>query len=81
MSNSKSKHTFFDQLSKNPTDFIAKWLSSQKRDLEVIAGEGVRGGAEDVSGDDWRRGGRASIWGSDNVRESVNLLVGQRAKV
>lgn len=81
VSTSKSKHTFFDQLSKNPTDFIAKWLSSQKRDLEVIAGEGVRGGAEDVSGDDWRRGGRASIWGSDNVRESVNLLVGQRAKV
>jgi SWI/SNF-related matrix-associated actin-dependent regulator of chromatin subfamily D len=79
--NSKSKHTFFDQLSKNPTDFIAKWLSSQKRDLEVIAGEAVRGGAEDVSGDDWRRGGCASIWGSDNVRESVNLLVGQRAKV
>lgn len=79
--NSKSKHTFFDQLSKNPTEFIARWLSSQKRDLEIIAGEGVRGGGEDVTGDEWRRGGHDSIWASDNVRESVNLLVGQRTKL
>ncbi|KAE8453367.1 hypothetical protein EG329_010228 [Mollisiaceae sp. DMI_Dod_QoI] len=79
--NSKSKHTFFDALSKNPTEFIAKWLSSQKRDLEIIAGEAVRGGGEDVSGDEWRRGGHESIWASEHVKESVNLLVGQRAKV
>jgi len=81
ITNSKSKHTFFDALSKNPTEFIAKWLSSQKRDLEVISGEATRGGGEDASGDEWRRGGKESIWGSENVRESVNLLVGQRAKV
>jgi SWI/SNF-related matrix-associated actin-dependent regulator of chromatin subfamily D len=81
VTNSKSKHTFFDSLSKNPTEFIAKWLSSQKRDLEVIAGEATRGGGEDASGDEWRRGGKNSIWGSENVRESVNLIVGQRPKV
>lgn len=44
ISNSKSKHTFFDALSKNPTEFIARWLSSQKRDLEIVAGEAARGG-------------------------------------
>lgn len=77
ITNSKSKHTFFDALSRNPTEFIAKWLSSQKRDLEVISGEATRGGGEDASGDEWRRGGSESIWGSDNVRESVNLLVGR----
>jgi SWI/SNF-related matrix-associated actin-dependent regulator of chromatin subfamily D len=81
VTNSKSKHTFFDSLSKNPTEFIAKWLSSQKRDLEVIAGEATRGGGEDASGDEWRRGGKNSVWGSENVRESVNLIVGQRPKV
>jgi SWI/SNF-related matrix-associated actin-dependent regulator of chromatin subfamily D len=81
IANSKSKHTFFDALSKNPTEFIARWLSSQKRDLEVIAGEAARGGGEDATGDEWRRGGKDSIWASDNVRESVNLMVGSRAKV
>ncbi|RDL37217.1 Uncharacterized protein BP5553_04650 [Venustampulla echinocandica] len=80
VSNSKSKHQFFDALSKNPTEFIAKWLSSQKRDLEVISGEATRGGGEDASGDEWRRGGNSGIWGSDNVRESVNLLVGQKTR-
>jgi SWI/SNF-related matrix-associated actin-dependent regulator of chromatin subfamily D len=77
ISNSKSKHTFFDSLSKNPTNFIGKWLSSQKRDLEVISGEATRGGGEDASGDEWRRGGKDGIWGSENVRESVNLIVGK----
>lgn len=80
LGNSKAKHNFFDSLSKNPTEFIAKWLSSQKRDLEVIAGEATRGGGEDASGDEWRKGGEDGIWGSENVRESVNLLVGTRSK-
>ena len=76
ISNSKSKHAFFEGLAKNPTDFIVKWLSSQKRDLEVIGGEAARGGGEDASGDEWRKGGADGIWGSENVRESVNLIVG-----
>jgi SWI/SNF-related matrix-associated actin-dependent regulator of chromatin subfamily D len=78
ISNSKSKHAFFDALSRNPTEFISKWLSSQKRDLEVIAGDATRGGGEDASGDEWRKGGRNGIWGSDSVRESVNLIVGTK---
>ena len=80
ISYSKSKHSFFDALSKNPTEFIAKWLSSQKRDLEVIAGEATRGGGEDASGDEWRRGGKDSVWGTENVRESVNLMVGTKSR-
>ncbi|TVY93732.1 SWI/SNF and RSC complexes subunit [Lachnellula willkommii] len=76
--NSKSKHGFFDALSKNPTEFIARWLSSQKRDLDIISGEAARGISEDAKGDEWRRGGKDGIWGSENVRESVNLIVGAK---
>lgn len=80
ISMSKGRHAFFDQLSKHPVEFIGKWLSSQKRDLEVIAGEATRGGGEDASGDEWRRGGNSGIWGSDNVRESVSLMVNSKAR-
>lgn len=80
MSNSKSKHAFLDTFSKSPTEFIAKWLASQKRDLEIIAGEATRGGGEDATGEVWRRGGSDGIWGSENVRESVSLLVGTKAR-
>ncbi|TVY50518.1 SWI/SNF and RSC complexes subunit ssr3, partial [Lachnellula cervina] len=76
--NSKSKHGFFDALSKNPTEFIARWLSSQKRDLDIMSGEAARGVSEDAKGDEWRRGGKDGIWGSENVRESVNLIVGAK---
>lgn len=80
ISNSKSKHAFFDALSKHPTDFISKWLSSQQRDLEVISGENLRanGGGEDAYGDEWRWGGANGIWASDDVKESVKLLVNQK---
>jgi SWI/SNF-related matrix-associated actin-dependent regulator of chromatin subfamily D len=80
ISNSKSKHAFLDALSKNPTEFLAKWLSSQKRDLEVISGEATRGGGEDASGDEWRKGGKDGVWGSENARQSVNLIVGSGPK-
>ena len=80
ISMSKGKHAFFDQLSKHPVEFIGKWLSSQKRDLEVIAGEATRGGGEDASGDEWRRGGSNGIWGSENVRESVSLMVNTKGR-
>lgn len=81
ISHSKSKHTFLDSFSKHPSKFIQKWLSSQKRDLEIMAGEAMRGGGEDASGDEWKRGGPDSIWASDSVKECVNLMVGQKARV
>ncbi|POS86221.1 hypothetical protein EPUL_000393 [Erysiphe pulchra] len=79
--NSKSKHTFLDALAKDPANFILKWLSSQKRDLDIISGEALRGVCDETTGDEWRKGGPDSIWTSNNVRESVNLMVSQRAKV
>lgn len=78
ISNSKAKHAFLDELSKDPTEFIGKWLSSQKRDLEIVAGEATRGGGEDAKGDVWRKGGKEGIWGSVNARESVNLIVSRK---
>ncbi|KAH8816306.1 hypothetical protein F5884DRAFT_775699 [Xylogone sp. PMI_703] len=81
LSHSKSKHSFFNSLSKNPAEFINKWLSSQKRDLEVISGEAMRGGGEDAMGDEWRKGGKDGIWGSEHVRESVNIMVGTKSRV
>ncbi|RDW66143.1 hypothetical protein BP6252_09778 [Coleophoma cylindrospora] len=81
ISHSKSKHTFLTSFADNPTNFIKKWLSSQKRDLEIMAGEAMRGGGEDASGDEWKRGGPDSIWSSDSVKECVTLMIGQKARV
>ncbi|KAF4507020.1 hypothetical protein G6O67_005697 [Ophiocordyceps sinensis] len=39
---SKTKHSFFMSLSQDPAIFIRNWLSSQKRDLEIIMGEASR---------------------------------------
>ncbi|PTD08874.1 SWI/SNF and RSC complexes subunit ssr3 [Fusarium culmorum] len=75
---SKAKHSFFESLSKDPANFIKHWLSSQKRDLEVIMGEAPRGGGEHASGDEWRRGGKDSVWATENARESVNVLLSKQ---
>ncbi|RSL65488.1 hypothetical protein CEP53_003683 [Fusarium sp. AF-6] len=75
---SKAKHTFFKSLSDDPANFVKNWLSSQKRDLEVIMGEAPRGGGEHASGDEWRRGGKDSVWTTQNARESVNVLLSKQ---
>lgn len=75
---SKAKQSFFTSLSKDPATFVRNWLSSQKRDLEVIMGEAARGGGENASGDEWRQGGKASVWATDNARESVNVLLSKQ---
>ncbi|KAI1178242.1 hypothetical protein F4777DRAFT_131031 [Nemania sp. FL0916] len=72
---SKAKHDFLKALSEDPANRIRNWLSSQKRDLDVILGEAMRGGGEDASGDEWRKGGKDSVWGTVNARESVNALL------
>jgi SWI/SNF-related matrix-associated actin-dependent regulator of chromatin subfamily D len=76
----KSKHAFLSGLAADPARQVRRWLSSQKRDLEVIYGEASRGGGEDAAGEEWRRGGQQSVWGSENVRESVTLMLSQRAQ-
>lgn len=39
INNSKIKRDFLSQFSKEPVEFINKWIASQARDLEVILGE------------------------------------------
>ncbi|KAK1761245.1 SWI/SNF and RSC complexes subunit ssr3 [Echria macrotheca] len=71
----KAKHTFLRAMCDDPVGTVRSWLSSQKRDLEVIMGEATRGGGENATGDEWRRGGRESVWNTPNARESVNVLL------
>lgn len=74
----KAKHEFYKNFSGDPVNFLNSWLSSQKRDLEVMQGEAPRGGGEDATGDEWRRGGKDSVWASDNARESVQFMFTRR---
>lgn len=78
ISASCAKQTFLNSMSEDPANFIRGWLSSQKRDLEVIMGEAIRGGGEDATGDEWRKGGKDSIWATQNARESVNVLLSKQ---
>lgn len=75
---SKAKHSFFTSLSKDPANFVKNWLSSQKRDLEVILGDTGRGGGDILTADEWRRGGADSVWTTQNARESVNVLLSRQ---
>ena len=54
-------------------------MGSQKRDLEVVLGEGGRmegeAGAGVGLGGEWRRGGEGGVWGTEQVRVGGGLLV------
>lgn len=75
---SKAKHSFFTSLSEDPATFVKSWLSSQKRDLDVILGEAGKGGGDALAADEWRRGGANSVWTTQNARESVNVLLSRQ---
>ena len=79
ISRSKAKHAFFTSMSKDPVAFVKRWLSSQKRDLEVLLGDATRGGGEDASGEEWKRGGAEGVWGSEVARESVALWLARQS--
>ena len=81
VAHSKAKHAFLESMERDPVGFVKGWLSSQKRDLEVVMGEAPRGGGEDATGDEWRRGGRDSVWATGNARESVNVLLAKQVLV
>ncbi|KAG9257657.1 SWI/SNF complex protein [Emericellopsis atlantica] len=78
---SKAKHTFFTALSEDPANFIINWMSSQKRDLDIVMGETSRGGGDRIHSDEWRRGGSNSVWTTQNARESVNVLLSKQPRV
>jgi SWI/SNF-related matrix-associated actin-dependent regulator of chromatin subfamily D len=79
ISRSKAKHAFFTSMSKDPVAFVKRWLSSQKRDLEVLLGDATRGGGEDASGEEWKHGGADGVWGSEVARESVALWLARQS--
>ncbi|KAI9776162.1 MAG: SWI/SNF complex component snf12 [Geoglossum umbratile] len=80
IAHSRAKHGFFSAMGRDPAGFVRRWTSSQKRDLEVILGEAGRGGGEDGAGEEWRRGGREGVWGSEGVRESVGLWLAKSGR-
>ncbi|KAK0514384.1 hypothetical protein JMJ35_003001 [Cladonia borealis] len=79
------KHSFLKGYAKDPVRFLKRWMGSQKRDLEVVLGEGGRMEGEGAGagagagglglGGEWRRGGEGGVWGTEQVREGVGLLV------
>ncbi len=71
LAHSKAKHSFYKSMQGDPVNFVKRWMSSQKRDLEVILGEATRGGGEDGSAPEFQRGGSEGIWGTQVVKEAV----------
>lgn len=81
ITHSKAKHAFYEAMAKDPVAFLKRWISSQKRDLEVILGESSRGIASQDDGglgDEWRRGGSASVWNDPVAKESVSLFLARK---
>lgn len=75
-----AKRKFYNSLAKDPTTFVKRWISSQQRDLEVILAEATRGGGEDATNEEFRRGGKDGVWGTELARESVGLWLARNQK-
>ncbi|KAM5435950.1 SWI/SNF and RSC complex subunit Ssr3 [Microsporum canis] len=71
---SKAKHSFYTAMSKDPANFMKRWINSQKRDLETVLGETPRPGQGD-RGMEFRRGGQGSAWDTAVARESVRYML------
>lgn len=74
MTHSKAKHGFFTSMSVDPANFVNRWISSQKRDLDVVLGSGVRGEG-DWQSPEWRKGGADGPWGSSEAWEGVGSFL------
>lgn len=72
---SKAKHSFYTTLSKDPANFVTRWNNSQRRDLETILGEATRGGGEDGTGPEFRRGGENGVWDTAVAKEAVRYML------
>ncbi|KAF3491481.1 uncharacterized protein GIQ15_00998 [Arthroderma uncinatum] len=71
---SKAKHSFYTAMSKDPANFMQRWINSQRRDLETVLGETPRPGQGD-KGMEFRRGGEDSAWDTAVARESVRYML------
>jgi SWI/SNF-related matrix-associated actin-dependent regulator of chromatin subfamily D len=79
LAHSKAKHSFYKSMQGDPVNFVKRWMSSQKRDLEVILGEATRGGGEDGNAPEFQRGGSWGIWGTQAVKEAVRYKLAKDA--
>ncbi|KAF9885500.1 SWI/SNF complex component snf12 [Aspergillus nanangensis] len=75
LTHSRARHSFYTALSKDPATFVRRWINSQRRDLETILGEAPRGGGEDGSGPEFRRGGTDGVWDTVVAREAVRYML------
>ena len=84
LTQTKARHEFWTAMTRDPVGFLRRWLGSQQRDLEVILGEsdrvglgGVVAGRSRVGGgpDVWRKGGADGVWGREEVRQSVGVML------
>jgi len=75
LTHSRAKHSFYTALSKDPANFVKRWINSQRRDMETILGEATRGGGEDGSGPEFRRGGAGGAWDTPVAREAVRYML------
>ncbi|KAI5821069.1 hypothetical protein BZA77DRAFT_238503 [Pyronema omphalodes] len=71
INHSNAKRAFWKSLADDPAEFVKKWVSSQKRDLDILCGEapGKMVEEEEVK--------RASLW-KDKIAESVYLMLNKR---
>lgn len=75
LTHSRARHSFYTALSNDPVTFVRRWVNSQRRDLETILGEATRGGGEDGSGPEFRRGGADGPWESTVAREAIRYML------
>lgn len=71
VNHSKAKRDFWKAMSDDPAEFIKRWVSSQKRDMDTLCGEPAERMVEE---DEVRK---AVQW-RERVGESVYLLLGKQ---
>ncbi|CAZ85426.1 unnamed protein product [Tuber melanosporum] len=72
INHSKAKRDFWHAMSVDPADFVKRWVSSQKRDLDTLNGEAIGVGVED---EEMRR---KEFF--DKVGENVYLLLSRQVQ-
>lgn len=78
--NTNAKRKFYENLSKDPANFVKRWFSSQIRDQDVILAENLRGGGEEGPGEFYGKGGNDGLWGTQQAQESVGLWLARNTK-
>lgn len=75
--NTNAKRKFYENLAKDPANFVRRWFESQTRDREVVLAEGLRGGGEEEY---YARGTKEGVWRSQAANESVGLWLARNTK-